>query len=235
MVWVRRRAAGVAASAAILGLGLVAIVAGVAGCSGGDDGDDAGNGDDGEEVRTVQPGAPGEPTEELSDEEADAVTPPEHSPADTAFMQDMILHHQQALDMAALVEDRTERDDLPMLAERITVAQESEIELIEEWLSDRDEEVPDTDVDADHGEHADMPGMATEAQLEALEDARGAAFDRMFLELMIAHHRGAVTMVEELYADGGGLEPAADRLARDVEADQNAEITRMEELLATLP
>jgi uncharacterized protein (DUF305 family) len=189
--------------------------------------DDAGGGDDG--VRTVQPGAPGEQGRELTDDEAAAIGTPEHTAADTAFMQDMIVHHQQALDMAGLVADRTARDDLPLMAERIVESQEAEIELIEQWLTDRDEEVPDES--ADHDDHEGMPGMATADQLDDLAAAEGEAFDRLFLELMIAHHLGAVTMVNDLYADGGGVEPAADGLARGIEADQNIEIGRMQDLL----
>ena len=192
-----------------------------------------GRGDGGDDdVRTVQPGAPGEEGRELTDDEAAAVGAPGHTAADTAFMQAMIAHHQQALDMAGLVAGRTRRDDLPLLAERIIESQEAEIELIEEWLTDRDEEIPDEATD--HGEHEGVPGMATAAQLDELEAADGAAFDRLFLELMIAHHQGAVTMVTDLYADGGGLEPAADGLARGIEADQNIEIGRMQELLASM-
>jgi uncharacterized protein (DUF305 family) len=213
------------------------VVAGivVAGCSGGGDDDSGGDGASGnDQARTVQPGAPGEPTRELSDDEAADITVPEHTADDTAFMQHMIVHHRQALDMAGLVADRTERDDLPVLAERITETQESEIALMEEWLTERDEEVPSDDA-GDHAFHAGMPGMASDEQLQELEDARGAAFDRQFLDLMIAHHQGALTMVVELYEAGGGLEPEADRVARDAEADQNIEITRMQELVATLP
>jgi uncharacterized protein (DUF305 family) len=218
-----RRVAIAAAAAAALVAG---ILTGFIVNGGGDDG----GGDD--DVLTVQPGAPGEEGRELTDDEAAAIGAPEHTAADTAFMQDMIAHHQQALDMAGLVADRTERDDLPLLAERIIESQEAEIELIEEWLTDRDEEIPDEA--ADHGDHEGMPGMATADQLDELEAADGAAFDRLFLELMIAHHQGAVTMVTDLYADGGGLEPAADGLARGIEADQNIEIGRMQELLASM-
>jgi uncharacterized protein (DUF305 family) len=215
-----------------------AVVAGalLAGCSGG--GDDGGSGDgagadDG--VRTVQPGAPGGPSRELSDDEAASVTAPEHTSADTAFMQHMIVHHRQALDMAALVDERTERDDLPVLAQRIIETQETEIAQIETWLTERDEEIPAEDaLETDHEAHAGMPGMAAPEQLDELEAAEGEAFDRLFLDLMIAHHQGALTMVVELREDGGGVEPAADRFARDVDADQNIEITRMQELLATL-
>jgi uncharacterized protein (DUF305 family) len=193
----------------------------------GGSGDGDGGGDD--DVRTVQPGAPGEEGRELTDDEASAIGSPEHTAADIAFMRDMIAHHRQALDMATLVADRTERDDLPLLAERIIESQEAEIELIEQWLTDRDEAVPDDD--ADHDDHEGMPGMATADQLDDLAAAEAEAFDRLFLELMIAHHQGAVTMVNDLYADGGGVEPAADGLARGIEADQNIEIRRMHELL----
>ncbi len=194
--------------------------------TGGSAGDDGADG-----VRTVQPGAPGDAGRELTEEDVAALGSPGHTPADTGFMQDMIAHHAQALEMTALVETRTESADLPLLAERITVSQEAEIELMEYWLTDRGEEVPDT---ATHQAHDLMPGMATADQLAELERARGAAFDRLFLERMIAHHQGALVMVDELYAAGGGLEPAADLFARHVGADQTIEITRMEELLASL-
>ncbi len=210
---------------AIVGTGLVAGVL-VAGGSGGDA---VGDGTDG--VRTVQPGAPGEEGRELTDEDVAAVEAPEHTPADTTFMQDMIVHHQQALEMTALVEGRTERDDLPLLAERITVSQEAEIEQMEEWLATRGEDPPGA---VEHQEHELMPGMATADQLEQLETAEGAAFDVLFLDLMIAHHQGAVTMVDGLYAAGGGLEPAADGFAREAAADQSIEILRMQELLPSV-
>src|SRR5262245_7310399 len=127
-----------------------------AGCS--DGGSDGSPGDD-DQARTVQPGAPGEPSRELDDDQAD-VEAPEHTEADTAFMQHMIVHHQQALTMAGLVADRTERDDLPTMAERIVASQESEIALMEQWLTDRHEDLPDP-ADPAHADHELMPGMAT--------------------------------------------------------------------------
>jgi uncharacterized protein (DUF305 family) len=217
-----RRIVVALAVVAIAGTGIVAGVLAAGGSEG--DGDSDG-------VRTVQPGAPGEDGRELSDEDAAALGSPEHTPADTVFMQSMIVHHEQALQMAALVDERTERDDLPLLAERITESQEAEIEQIEQWLTDRGEEVPDG---PGHEPHEPMPGMATADQLDRLERARGATFDGLFLDLMIAHHQGALVMVDDLYAAGGGIEPAADRFARDVGADQSIEIERMQELLASL-
>jgi uncharacterized protein (DUF305 family) len=203
--------------------GLVAL-----GACGGDD--DAG--DDRDEPRTVQPGAPGEEGRELSEEEAGAIEAPAATPADTRFVQDMVAHHRQALEMVDLVEGRSGRDDIPVLAERIRVSQEDEIARLETWLTDRGEEVPAADA---HRHHEGMPGMATPEQLAGLAAASGPAFDRTFLELMVAHHQGAVTMVDRLYEDGGGLEPVVDGLARDVEADQTIEIGRMQELLDSLP
>jgi uncharacterized protein (DUF305 family) len=205
---------------------LVAGAVALGACSGDDDGGDAG--DDG--PRTVQPGAPGEEGRELTDEEAAAVEPPEHAAVDTAFVQDMIAHHQQALAMTALVDGRTDSDDLPLLAERQDVSQEDEVERLTAWLTDRGEDVPAADA---HRDHPAMPGMATPEQLAELEAAEGPAFDRLFLELMIAHHQGAITMVADLYEAGGGLEPAVDGFAREIEADQAIEIDRMQELLAT--
>jgi uncharacterized protein (DUF305 family) len=226
-----RRILAVVAAIAVVA---AAIVTGavLAGGSGGSDGDTSdGVSDAG---RTVQPGAPGEESRELSDDEAAAIEAPEHTPADVIFVQDMILHHSQALEMAALVDERTERTDLPLLAERITVSQEAEIEQLEQWLTDRDEDVPDDSARGDHAEHTGMPGMASPQDLDRLAQARGDAFDRLFLELMITHHAGAITMVDELYATGGGLEPAADGLAREIGADQAIEIGRMQELQQSL-
>jgi uncharacterized protein (DUF305 family) len=206
----------------------VAVVAGVAGAfalAGGSGGSDGGGAEDG--VRTVQPGAPGAAGRELSGEDVTGIEPPEHTAADTDFMQDMIVHHAQALEMAGLVGERTDSDDMPLLAERITVSQESEITLIEQWLTDRGEDVPES---GDHAEHGLMPGMATPEQIAELGDARGPAFDALFLQLMIAHHQGALAMVEQLYTAGGGLEPAVDGFAREVEADQTIEIMRMTDM-----
>jgi uncharacterized protein (DUF305 family) len=234
----------VSPSRRVLVIGTAAVVAGaaivagvlIAGGSGGSNGSNGSNGDAAaDQPRSVQPGAPGEEGRELTDEELAGIETPEHTPEDTVFVQDMILHHAQALEMTALVDERTDRRDLPVLAERITVSQESETERLEEWLTERDEQVPDDDARQDHAQHAAVPGMATPEDLDRLEQAEGATFDRLFLELMIAHHAGAVTMVEELYAAGGGIEPAADGIARDIEADQAIEITRMQDLLLTLP
>jgi uncharacterized protein (DUF305 family) len=207
-----------AAVAAALGVGIVV------GVQLGDDGP-AG-------ARVVQPGAPGQAGRTLSPGDLDAISPPAHNAADTLFMQQMIPHHAQALEMTALVDDRTRSEDLALLAERIEASQQTEIDQMQAWLTERHEEVPAAH-DHHSGHHPDlMPGMLTEDQLTQLAAARSAEFDRLFLEFMIRHHQGALRMVEQLYATGGGIEPASDRFAREVNADQNIEIRRMATMLA---
>lgn len=216
------RSRGLIAAAVVAGLVVAGIAAALA--LGGRSSDEA----EADEPRIVQPGAPGEEARELS--EGDVAEPPGHTSADTRFMQGMIHHHQQALEMTALVEGHTENGDLPLLAERIAISQGDEIALMERWLTERAEDVP-----ADHTDHEMMPGMLTDEQFRELDLARDAAFDRLFLERMITHHQGALQMVDDLYRAGGGLEPAADRFARDAAADQSIEIRRMQELLGSLP
>jgi uncharacterized protein (DUF305 family) len=177
--------------------------------------------------RVVQPGAPGQPGRTLSAGDLASITPPAHNPADTLFMQRMIVHHTQALTMTALTKDHDASAGVRQMAERIEISQRDEITQMRRWLTERGEPAADP-----HAGHAAMPGMLTDAQIDRLRAARGAQFDRLFLELMIAHHQGALTMVEQLYASGGGLEPASDRFAREVNADQNVEIARMRTMLA---
>jgi uncharacterized protein (DUF305 family) len=153
-------------------------------------------------------------------------------------MQHMIGHHAQALEMTKLVPSRTSREDLRLLAERIDVSQRDEIGLMRQWLAQRGEEAPS--MDAQHhaaiGHGALMPGMLTAAELEQLANAKGADFDRLFLEDMIRHHEGAVTMVKDLFGtQGAAQESETYRFATDVEADQRAEIARMRALLAKFP
>ncbi|GII24107.1 hypothetical protein Pme01_37040 [Planosporangium mesophilum] len=150
--------------------------------------------------------------------------------ADTLFIQRMIPHHTQALEMTALLPGRTANPELTMLAKRIEVSQREEITRMQRWLGDRNVAA---DPHASHGGHdKPMPGMLTDEELGQLKQARDAEFDRLFLTFMIRHHQGALAMVEELYATGGGLEPASDQLAREVNADQSVEIQRMQELQA---
>ena len=183
----------------------------------------------------VQPGKPGEPARELTAEEAIDIAVTSYSPDDVRFMQDMIPHHQQAVQMAELVADRTNRTELADAAGRINLSQRDEIEFMEKWLGDRGERVPDpSDHAAMHTDHR-MAGMATPKQMAELAAATGTEFDRLFLQLMITHHEGAVTMVEELLEQpGAAYDPVLFEFTSDVTNDQTAEIERMHALLITL-
>jgi uncharacterized protein (DUF305 family) len=168
---------------------------------------------------------------------ADTVARNGYTAADVLFMQNMIGHHRQALVMAELVPLRTQRPDFQLLAERITLSQESEIEQMQRWLQQRGEAIPapEAHAHAAMGHGTLMPGMLSDAELRQLSSARGTAFERLFLELMIKHHEGALQMVKDLYATpASGQEPELFILASDVDADQNAEIRRMQALLAQL-
>ena len=186
----------------------------------------------------VQPGAPGEGSTTLSADELSKLEPPTFVDADVLFMQGMIHHHAQALRMTALVKKRAAGTEIPLLAERMDLSQTSEIELMQTWLRDRGQDVPVLHAAHGHahgvGAGTRMPGMLTEQQLLRLQRARGEEFNRLFLTFMIQHHEGALTMVQQLYAASGGLEPEADAFARHVEADQRIEIARMQDLLTRL-
>jgi uncharacterized protein (DUF305 family) len=146
-------------------------------------------------------------------------------------MQGMIGHHAQAIEMVALLKTRTDRADMKLLGLRIEVSQTDEIKLMKTWLEDRGEAVP-----SEHAHHMAgavlMPGMLTAADMKRLETAKGPAFDRLFLELMIKHHEGAIVMVKELFASpSAAQEPDTYQFAADVEADQQMEIERMRAML----
>ena len=152
-------------------------------------------------------------------------------------MQGMIAHHAQALDMAGLVPSRSSHPGVKLLAERIDVSQRGEIDLMRRWLRKRGQAVPAPDANAHavtgHGEL--MPGMLTHEQLLQLAAARGTAFDRLFLQQMIRHHEGALQMVSQLLATNRNLDAETFRFVSDVDADQRAEIQRMQSLLRSLP
>jgi uncharacterized protein (DUF305 family) len=183
----------------------------------------------------IQPGAPGEVSRELRADEAIEIANTSHSPADARFMQDMIPHHNQAMEMAALVADRTNRQELIDIAGRINASQADEIEFMQQWLRDRGEHVPEpTAHDAMHTSHK-MAGMASPEQMAELAESKGTGFDRLFLTLMITHHEGAVTMVEELLKQpGAAYDPVLFEFTTDVTNDQTAEIERMNALLVSL-
>lgn len=150
--------------------------------------------------------------------------------ADVRFMQDMLVHHAQALEMTALIPERTTNERIRLLARRIDRSQEDEMARMRSWLRVRGRAAPDGH--AQHGAHAGMPGMASPDELERLRAASGAAFDRLFLELMIRHHEGALTMVAQLFeTPGAGQDPELFQFANDIDADQRMEIARMRQML----
>jgi len=173
----------------------------------------------------VQPGAPGQ-----SSAVATAPSSPvtiAHVKADVEFMQGMIGHHAQALEMVELLQTRTENADMKLLALRIKVSQQDEIKFMQDWLRERGEAVPD-----EHAHHArdftPMPGMLTAGEMATLRAAKGREFDRLFLEYMIKHHEGALVMVDSLFkTDRAGQEARINAFASDVLADQQMEIDRM--------
>jgi uncharacterized protein (DUF305 family) len=171
-----------------------------------------------------------------------AMRPRNVHPADAHFMSGMIPHHAQAVLIAGWAPSHGARSDVQILCERIVVAQRDEIALMQTWLRDRGQPVPDAK--ATHMkmmmngmEHEMlMPGMLNDEELARLDKARGSEFDRLFLNAMIRHHQGAITMVDELFATAGaGQDETVFRFASDVYADQTTEIERMQKMLATIP
>ncbi len=179
----------------------------------------------------VQPGAPGEASRTMSASEAIELAGADHSPGDVAFMQGMIVHHNQAVEMAALVKGRTNNPDVITAAGRIDASQKDEMKFMTGWLTARSEPVSPTS----HTHHHAMKGMATPAQMAALTAASGTGFDRQFLELMVAHHKGAIDMVDDLMNQpGSAYDPVMAQFTDDVAGDQKSEIERMNALLAGL-
>ena len=179
----------------------------------------------------VQPGAPGQDSRVITAEAASDLSKVRYTDADVRFMQGMIGHHAQALEMTALRAARSTAEDIRLLALRIDISQTDEIRFMREWLTARGEPVPDA-----HAHHAQgavlMPGMLTPDEMARLAAANGAAFDRLFLEFMITHHEGALVMVRQLFESAGAAqESEVFGFASEVEADQGAEIARMMMLL----
>lgn len=182
----------------------------------------------------VQPGAPGQPSRIIPAAKAVDRSRVQYTAADVRFMQGMIGHHAQALEMTALLRDRTSREDMRLLAKRIDVSQADEISMMERWLEARGQQVPGA-----HAHHmmgaAPMPGMLTPDEMARLATATGHAFDTLFLESMIKHHAGALTMVRELFSSpGAGQDSEMFAFASDVDADQRMEIDRMAGMLKEL-
>lgn len=183
----------------------------------------------------VQPGAPGKPSKTLPASTRGVV--PQQSEADVAFMQGMIMHHAQAVEMTALITSHTENKDVRGLGSRISSSQTDEMKFMERWLAMRGKPIsmamagmPEMDMSG-APMHA-MPGMLTEAQMAALRKAKGMAFDRLFLTGMIQHHEGALTMVKGMFeTPGAGQDADLFNFATDADNTQRAEIKIMQGML----
>lgn len=186
----------------------------------------------------VQPGAPGQPTRQLPP--STRATLPPISAKDVEFMQHMIMHHAQAVEMTALIDSHTTNKELRLLGARISQSQSDEIAFMKRWLTIRGELVsrpmpsmgthmPGMDMSS----HSIlMPGMLTPKQMEALKKAEGAEFNKLFLTGMIQHHHGALVMVKDLFdTAGAGQDAELFAFATDVDSGQRAEIRSMEKML----
>lgn len=188
----------------------------------------------GQKPAIIQPGAPGQASRVVGAAQARDLSQVGSTAADVKFMQGMIHHHSQAIDMTELLATRTTNDDMKKLALRIEVSQADEIKMMRRWL-----EVRGADIPGPHAHHMPgatlMPGMLNAEEMARLAAAKGTEFDRLFLEGMIKHHGGAITMVEELFATpGAGQESVIYAFASDVDADQRMEIDRMSGMLAAI-
>ena len=182
----------------------------------------------------IQPGAPGEASKTLDPQAASNIADTSYIKADVKFLQGMIIHHQQAILMSSMADKRTNNETIVDLAKRIDVSQEDEINFMESWLYDRGEnkkDMPHHHMDMDMG----MAGMATPKQLEDLKNTKATDFDRLFLQLMIAHHDGALKMVEELREfSGSAYDPILSEFVSDLVNDQGVEIERMNTIAVNL-
>ena len=191
----------------------------------------------------ILPGAPGEESKNLDAEDATNIANTSYIEADVSFLQGMIVHHEQAILMSSMVGKRTNNPTIVDLADRIDASQEDEISFMEGWLKDRGENVPEENEHSmmdhhgmDHHDmghhdmsmHLDMVGMASPKQLKELENSKSTDFDRLFLQLMIAHHDGALEMVKDLKKfSGAAYDPILNEFVSDLVNDQGVEIERM--------
>ena len=190
----------------------------------------------------VQPGAPGQPTRTLPSNTTGTLPP--SSPKDVEFMQGMIVHHAQAVEMTALINSHTTNKDLRLLGARISHSQSEEIKFMKHWLEAKGEppSMPMQDMSGmqmpgmDMSSHHLMPGMLTPKQMEALRQAKGDQFDHLFLTGMIQHHNGALIMVKDLFdTAGAGQDAVLFNFATDVDSGQRAEIRIMQNMLGEHP
>jgi uncharacterized protein (DUF305 family) len=187
----------------------------------------------------VRPGAPGQDSRTLPSDTKAILTP--HSPKNTEFMQDMIMHHAQAVEMTDMIEERTESKAIRLIGARISQSQADEMAFMKRWLEARGESV-EMPMRAKAGSHSHgsqetghsilMPGMLSAGQMQTLKNAKGAEFDRLFLAGMIQHHEGALVMVKDLFdTPGAGQDAELFNFASDVDSGQRAEIKTMQTLL----
>ncbi|NJP68436.1 DUF305 domain-containing protein [Streptomyces spiramenti] len=197
-----------------------------------------------EEATVIAPAGPGEDARKLTPEQVRAEAEDraeEPNEADVDYIVMMIVHHEQALEMTDLAADHAHADPVDRLSTRIATAQAPEIEVMRAWLEafEEDSEGAGDHEDGGHGGHgdaapggaeghSDMPGMASPAEMAALAEARGEEFDQLFLELMIVHHEGAVTMSADVIAEG--VDITVSELATEIAAQQAAEVGRMEQM-----
>jgi uncharacterized protein (DUF305 family) len=187
----------------------------------------------------VQPGAPGQPSKTLPPSTKGTLPP--LSPADVEFMQGMIMHHSQAVEMTALIPTHTDNKELRSLGAKISSSQSDEIKFMQRWLAARGEPISMSmagmgGMDKSGKAMALMPGMLTPEQMEALRNARGAEFDRLFLTGMIQHHNGALIMVKDLFdTAGAGQDADIFNFATDADNTQRAEIKIMQGMLEKKP
>ncbi len=194
----------------------------------------------------VKPGAPGEPGKQITPAESVALSESPYTDADVSFMQNMIVHHSQAVDMGVLIPDRSDHKGVRLMGHRIAITQSSEIEMMRTWLKRRGKEL---EAPEGHGHHhgghnasdADgddvpiMTGMLSAKQMRELAATKGKEFDRLFLSGMILHHQGALDMVENLLVeDGAGEDTEMSEFLASIVADQSTEILRMQTMLSEL-
>jgi uncharacterized protein (DUF305 family) len=184
-------------------------------------------------TQIIRPGAPGQDSKPVTAAQATDLSKVQFSPADAKFMQGMIGHHSQAVEMVELLKQNTQWDDMKKLGMRIQVSQEDEIKMMQEWLKGHGQEIPGPH--AHHMPGGMMPGMLSDEEMAKLAAAKGNAFDKLFLEGMIKHHSGAIIMVEELFATPGAAQDGGIfAFASDVVSDQRMEMERMSAMLNTV-
>jgi uncharacterized protein (DUF305 family) len=185
-------------------------------------------------AKIVQPGAPGTDSHVIPRDKAVDLSQVQATKADIEFMQGMIHHHLQAIDMTSLLAQNTNSEDMRKLGLRMSLSQSDEIKMMRHWLELRGQDAP-----GDHAHHMPgaptMPGMLTQEEMNRLAGTKGVEFDRLFLEGMIKHHNGALIMVDQLFnTPGAAQQSEIFSFATDVEADQRAEIDRMTAMLKEL-